>query len=398
MSGEAGDSALNGVSECGAVDDRSGAFSALCRGGPDASRTCVRSPESVGLARAQIASEGRVLRTSGGDVRPQSDARVRTLSEPTETPIDPWPTPVRWALTIALLVPLIWYGNPAVALLVGAAITLLRDRPLIEGANRWCARLLQSAIVLLGFRLSIDQVLTVSGDSIHLVIGYVVGVLAIGMLLGRLIGLDRISTTLMSGGTAICGGTTIATLSPILSARPEQTGVAIGIVFLLNALALFAFPALGAWLGMSQEAFGVFVALAVHDTSSVVATAAAYGDRALEIATTVKLGRTLWLIPLAIGTSVLMSRTQAQVRVPGFILAFVAASIVATLLEIPAELVAIAGQLSKGLLVAALFFVGTEMSRATVASIRGRVLIHALVLWGLALGGTLAAVRFAGFA
>ena len=139
----------------------------------------------------------------------------------------------------------------------------------------------------------------------------------------------------MSGGTAVCEGTTIATLSPILSARPEQTGVAIGIVFLLNAVALFTFPSLGAWLGMSQEAFGVFVALAVRDTGSVVATAAAYGDRALEIATTVKLGRTLWRIPLAIGTSVLMSRTQAQVRVPGFILAFVAASIVATCSRFP---------------------------------------------------------------
>ncbi|MCH2099281.1 MAG: putative sulfate exporter family transporter, partial [Pseudomonadales bacterium] len=226
--------------------------------------------------------------------------------------------------------------------------------------------------------------------------GYVVGVLAIGMLLGRLIGLDRISTALMAGGTAICGGTTIATLSPILAARPEQTGVAIGIVFLLNALALITFPALGAWLGMSEEAFGVFVALAVHDTSSVVATAAAYGDRALEVATTVKLGRTLWLIPLAIGASVIMSRSQAQVRVPGFILAFVAASILATLLEIPRELISIAGLLSKGLLVGALFFVGTEMSRTTVLAIRGRVLVHALVLWGLALAGTLTAVLAAG--
>ena len=346
------------------------------------------------MALAQTTSEGRAPAPQGDD-RHRPAARVRTLSETNETPIDPWPTPVRWLVTIALLVPLVWHGNPAVALLVGAAITLLRDRPLVEGASRWCARLLQSAIVLLGFRLSIDQVLTVSGDTIHLVIGYVVGVLAIGMLLGRLIGLDRISTALMAGGTAICGGTTIATLSPILAARPEQTGVAIGIVFLLNALALITFPALGAWLGMSEEAFGVFVALAVHDTSSVVATAAAYGDRALEVATTVKLGRTLWLIPLAIGASVIMSRSQAQVRVPGFILAFVAASILATLLEIPRELISVAGLLSKGLLVGALFFVGTEMSRATVLAIRGRVLVHALVLWGLALAGTLTAVQAA---
>ena len=385
----------NQVSGCEAVGDCSalGAYCAVA--GVRRLQACVRAPESVGLPEAQAAAEGRAPAPQG-DGRYPPVARVRKLSDTNETPIDPWPTQVRWLLTIALLVPLVWYGNPALALLVGAAITLLRDRPLIDGANRWCARLLQSAIVLLGFRLSIDQVLTVSGDTIHLVIGYVVGVLAIGMLLGRLIGLDRISTTLMAGGTAICGGTTIATLSPILSARPEQTGIAIGIVFLLNALALLTFPALGAWLGMSEEAFGVFVALAVHDTSSVVATAAAYGDRALEVATTIKLGRTLWLIPLAIGTSVIMSRSQAQVRVPGFILAFVAASILATLLEIPGELISVAGLLSKGLLVCALFFVGTEMSRATVSAIRGRVLVHALALWGLALAGTLTAVRVAG--
>ncbi len=289
------------------------------------------------------------------------------------------------------------YGNPAVALLAGATLTLLRDRPLVDGGSRWCALLLQSAIVLLGFRLSIDQVLEVSGDSIHLVIAYVLGVLAAGFALGRLIGLDRVSTTLMSGGTAICGGTTIATLAPIVGARPEKLGVAIGIVFLLNALALFTFPALGAWLGMSEEAFGVFVALAVHDTSSVVATAAAYGDRALEVATTVKLGRTLWLIPLALGTSVLYAQSRAQVRVPGFILAFVAASLCATVVEIPADLVGIASRASKALLVAALFFVGTEMTRATVRGIRGRVLLHALVLWGLALAGTLSAVLLGRF-
>lgn len=292
--------------------------------------------------------------------------------------------------------PLMAYGNPAVALLIGAVLTLVRDRPVVEGGSRWCALLLQSAIVLLGLRLSIDQVLAVSADSIHLVIGYVVGVLAVGLGLGRLIGLDRVSTTLVSGGTAICGGTTIATLAPILGARPEQLGVAIGIVFLLNAVALFVFPPLGAWLGMSQDAFGVFVALAVHDTSSVVATAAVYGDRALEVATTVKLGRTLWLIPLALGTSVLMSRSRAQVRVPGFILAFVAASACASAFDIPSVVIEASSQVSKAFLVAALFFVGTQMSRATVLGIRGRVLAHALVLWGLALAGTLMAVLLSG--
>jgi len=300
-----------------------------------------------------------------------------------------------WLATGALLVPLALWGNPAVAVLVGAALTLVLDRPLVAGGSRYCTLLLQAAIVLLGFRLSIDQVLTVSGDALPLVAGYVLGVLGLGLALGRLIGLERISTVLLAAGTAICGGTAMATLAPILGARSEQLGVAVAIVFLLNALALVTFPALGAWLGMSQDAFGVFVALAVHDTSSVVATAASYGDRALEVATTVKLGRTLWLIPLAIATSVLVAHARARVRVPGFILAFVAASLCASVLEIPSGLIEIAGRTSKVLLVAALFFVGLEFRRGTVAALRGRVLVHALVLWSLALTGTLTALRLA---
>ncbi|MEE4298951.1 MAG: putative sulfate exporter family transporter [Pseudomonadales bacterium] len=303
-----------------------------------------------------------------------------------------------WLATAALLIPLGAWGNPAVALLVGAAVTLALDRPLVEGSGRYGTLLLQSAIVLLGFRLSIDQVLAVSGDALPLVAGYVVGALALGLALGRLLGLERISTILLSAGTAICGGTAMATLAPIICARSDQLGIAVGIVFLLNALALFTFPALGAWLGMSQETFGVFVALAVHDTSSVVATAASYGDRALEVATTVKLGRTLWLIPLAIATSVLVAHARARVRVPGFILAFVAASLCASLLDLPTGLLEVAGHGSRLLLVAALFFVGLEFRRSTVSAFRGRVLAHALMLWALASTGTLTALRLMGVA
>lgn len=301
-----------------------------------------------------------------------------------------------WVVTAALLVPLALLGNPAVALLLGAAITLLTDRPLVADAGRHGTLLLQTAIALLGFRLSIDQVLTVSGDALPLVAGYVLGVLGAGLALGRLIGLERISAVLLSAGTAICGGTAMATLAPILGARAEQLGVAVAIVFLLNAFALLTFPTLGAWLGMSQETFGVFVALTVHDTSSVLATAARYGDAALEVATTVKLGRTLWLIPLAIATSVLVAHARARVRVPGFVIAFLGASLCASVLALPPGLIELAGRTSKVLLVAALFFVGLQFRRSTLAALRGRLLAHALALWGLALAGTLGALRLTG--
>jgi uncharacterized membrane protein YadS len=237
------------------------------------------------------------------------------------------------------------------------------------------------AIVLLGFTLRIDHIVAVSGDSLWLVATYVLGVLGIGTALARLLRLERDSGLLMTAGTAICGGTTIATLAPLINARPDQVGVAIGIVFLLNAIALFTFPLIGHALGMSQMQFGMWVALAIHDTSSVLATAAIYGNDALEVATTVKLGRTLWLIPLALFVSLSCRVSTARVRVPTFILAFVAGSALATFVALPVWFGQAAGRTSKALLVIALFFIGTEISRATLGLMRGRGLVHALVLW-----------------
>jgi uncharacterized integral membrane protein (TIGR00698 family) len=289
---------------------------------------------------------------------------------------------------------LVWYGNPAVGLLVGASITLIINQPLVAGGTRSGKYLLQTAIVLLGFRLSIGQVLEVSGDTIGVVMIYVLTTLAVGLALARLIGLERVSGILLSSGTAICGGTTIATLAPILNARADQLGIAIAIVFLLNAVALFTFPSVGHWLGLSQTQFGIWTALAIHDTSSVVATAAIYGEEALATATTVKLGRTLWLIPLVVVTSLLMARTSAKVRVPGFILAFLGASVAGSLISLPEVVISSAGTLSKVCLVGALFFVGTEITRGTVAALRGKVVIHALGLWLLAIGATLSAVMW----
>ncbi len=246
--------------------------------------------------------------------------------------------------------------------------------------------------MLLGFTLSIGRVAEVSGDSLWLVAAYVIGVLGIGLVLARLLRLERESGWLMASGTAICGGTAIATLAPLIGARADQVGVAIGIVFLLNAAALFGFPVIGHWLGMSQLQFGMWSALAIHDTSSVLATAAIYGNEALEVATTVKLGRTLWLIPLTLFVSLAQRASAARVRVPPFILAFIAVSVLTTVVPLPAEVAHAASRLSKALLITALFFIGTEISRATLRLMRGRVLVHALLLWAVAASATLATV------
>jgi len=294
-----------------------------------------------------------------------------------------------------LLVPLVWYGNPAVALLTGTVLSLLWRAPLGIGAQRLGRVSLQSAIVLLGFTLTIGRIAEVSGDTLWLVAVYVLGVLAIGLAFARVLQLERASGLLMTAGTAICGGTAIATLAPLIGARADQLGVAIGIVFLLNAMALFGFPVIGHELGMSQVQFGVWAALAIHDTSSVLATAAIYGNEALEVATTVKLGRTLWLIPLALVVSLGSRASTARVRVPTFILAFLAVSVLATVVPLPAWVGQAAGRASKALLVVALFFIGTEISWATLRLMRGRVLIHALVLWITAGSAMLAAAMTA---
>ncbi len=299
---------------------------------------------------------------------------------------------LNWLLVVALLVPLVMLGNPAIALFAGIATSLVMRRAPVPGGQRWGRLSLQSAIVLLGFSLTVGRVAQVSADSLAVVAAYVITVLIAGITLGRLFKLESVSAWLMAAGTAICGGTAIATLAPIIKARPDQVGVAIGIVFLLNALAIFTFPMVGEWLALTQYQFGVWTALAVHDTSSVLATAALYGADALEVATTVKLGRTLWLIPLALAAGLYFGQTRARLRVPGFILAFLAAATFASVVSIPGPLLMTAGRLSRALLVAALFFIGTEITWQTVKALRGRVLVHALGLWFAAIGATLGAV------
>ena len=296
-------------------------------------------------------------------------------------------------VTVALAALVVW-ANPAIALLTGAALTMTMNRMLVTGGNTIGKYMLQAAIVLLGLKLDITALWQTSADYAGLIAIYVIGALLIGLAIARGLGVDRIPGTLIAAGTAICGGTTIATIAPILRAPPAQIGLTLAIVFLLNAFALLTFPTIGDWLGMSQTEFGVWAALAIHDTSSVVATAALYGDEAADVATTLKLGRTLWLIPLVLAVS-MMERTQdAKLRVPGFILLFVVASAVGSIIGVPDTVTALAAAGSKALLIGALFFVGTEITRTTIAQLRGRVVWQALLLWALVVPATLGAARW----
>mgnify|MGYP001460928040 FL=1 len=284
-------------------------------------------------------------------------------------------------LIAVALVPIVYMGNPALALLAGLTTSITLDRSPIARGSTYGKYLLQTAIVLLGLKLNAAQLLDISGTYALPIAGFVCVTSVIGLLLGWFIRSDRSTNALISSGTAICGGTTIATLSPIIAARPEQTGAALCVVFLLNAVALITFPAIGTWLNLSQEQFGVWAALAIHDTSSVVATAQIYGTKAAEIATTVKIGRTLWLIPLIVIASLVVGAQQSKIRIPNFVFIFVGASLLGSWvgLSIPATM--LVGDIASALLVVALFFVGTEITRQTLKSLRLTTVLHGVALW-----------------
>jgi uncharacterized integral membrane protein (TIGR00698 family) len=312
-------------------------------------------------------------------------------------------TAARAASVLALPI-LILIGNPAVALLVGAAIVLGLDQRPFAAASTLSKHCLQAAIVLLGLRLDLGTIWSISADYTWLVTAHVVATLAVGLMIGRMLAVEAPSSKLVASGTAICGGTAIATLGSLVRARPHQMAVALSIVFLLNVLAVFAFPAVGHLFGLSQLQFGVWAGLAIHDTSSVLAAASAYGAEALDVATTIKLGRTLWLIPLILVFAVHESTrrrsepsdpdspSRIRLPIPLFILPFLAASTANTFLAFPEVLADLAGHLSKGLLVLALFFVGTDLTRDIMRRMRSRVLWLAIGLWTLVIPTTLLAV------
>jgi len=309
-------------------------------------------------------------------------------------PLDTTRDKLALGLVVLALPGLILLGNPAIALLVAGAGSIILNQNLLSFGTEAGKYALQTAIVLLGFCMDAGNLLSLSAEYTLLVAGYVLLTLALGIGLGLLISRDKVSNKLISSGTAICGGTTIASLSPIIKASPEQTGVALALVFLLNAVALFTFPYIGEWLELSQTQFGVWVSLAIHDTSSVVATAVIYGEEAGKVATTLKLGRTLWLIPLLLIFAILEKSPQAKLRIPGFIVLFIGASILGSTISFPDQVISTAGYISKALLVVALFCIGSEISRDTVKRLRGQTLVHGLLLWLIVVPATLLIVVY----
>jgi uncharacterized integral membrane protein (TIGR00698 family) len=270
--------------------------------------------------------------------------------------------------------------SPPVALTIGILFGLCFTHP-YPAATRISARiLLQVCVVALGFGMNLHQVLKAGRSGfIYTALGISFALL-VGLALGKILRVRGNSSFLITAGTAICGGSAIAAVGPILHADDEEMSVSLGTVFILNSIALLIFPPIGAALHLSQTQFGLWAALAIHDTSSVVGAAAKYGQEALVIGTTVKLARALWIVPLALGTAAL-KHSKSRIQFPWFILFFCLAAILNTYFPAISRFSHSLFALGRLGLTATLFLIGTGISRATLKEVGWRPLLQGVLLW-----------------
>lgn len=276
--------------------------------------------------------------------------------------------------------------TPPLALFVGLIYALVFGQPFSKLNKKLSKKLLQYSVVGLGFGMNLQASLESGKEGMAFTIISVVGTMLIGWLIGRkLLKVDSKTSYLISTGTAICGGSAIAAAGPVIGAKEEQMSVALGTIFILNAIALFVFPVVGHWLGLSQEQFGLWAAIAIHDTSSVVGAGAAYGQEALKVATTVKLTRALWIIPLTLVTSLIFKTKGQKVSIPWFILFFVLAMVfntyVLSLSETGAAIGGVIASLARKSLTITLFFIGASLSRDVLKSVGVKPMLQGILLW-----------------
>lgn len=282
------------------------------------------------------------------------------------------------AFIAALVFCLTPWCSPPIALTLGLALALTIGHPFPQHTSKPTRYLLQASVVGLGFGMNLQKVFAAGRAGILFTIATIVGTLALGALLGRAMGISAGTAHLISSGTAICGGSAIAAVGPVIGASDEEMSVSLGTVFILNSIALFVFPAIGVALHLTQQQFGIWSAIAIHDTSSVVGAASAFGAEALQIATTVKLTRALWIVPLVLFTALVFRRKSSRIRIPWFILFFVIAAAIRTYVEGPWDLLVRAARIG---LTVTLFLIGAALSRKSLAAVGVRPLILGVVLW-----------------
>ena len=286
---------------------------------------------------------------------------------------------VIFALCTALsLTPFI---SPAIALLMGLVIAQFTGHPYLHLNHKATHLLLQIAVVGLGFGMNVHSALQAGKEGILFTIASITGTLFFGYLMGKWFRIEKKTSYLISSGTAICGGSAIAAISPVIKAEEKQISVALGCVFILNSIALFIFPLIGHHLNLSQTQFGLWCAIAIHDTSSVVGAAGKYGPRALEVATTVKLARALWIIPVAFISSFIFKNNSKKITVPYFIGLFILAMVANTYMPAVSNISHYFIKIARAGLTLTLFLIGAGLSRTVLLSVGFRPLMQGVLLW-----------------
>ena len=261
------------------------------------------------------------------------------------------------------------------ALLLGLLFSLTMGSP-FQQSNIWGSYLLRASVVGLGFGINVQVLLEAGRQHLGVTTAFVLGVLGAGLLLGKLLRIDYTTGLLVAVGTAICGGSAIAAVGSVVRANAQQLSMATGVVFLLNAIALFVFPTLGYWLGLSQAQFGTWAAIAIHDTSSVVGASAKYGDVALQVASVTKMLRIIWIIPVSLMLVVGSLKNRESFKIPLFIVGFVLASCLYSFVPIVRPISGPIYMAAKQMMVASLFLIGSGMSVDALKAVGGRVFIR----------------------
>ncbi len=275
------------------------------------------------------------------------------------------------------------------ALFLGVIISQVIGNPFGKQVSKVTKLLLQVSVVGLGFGMNLYDAAEAGQSAIIFTVGSISGTILLGLLLGKVMSIPKKTGLLLSVGTAICGGSAIAAVSPIIEANEKEIAVSLGIVFILNALALFIFPPLGHILHLTETQFGWWAAFAIHDTSSVVGAAQQFGQHALHLATTIKLERALWIIPVSFVTAIAFKTSGKKISIPYFILWYVIAMSINTFFPVIAPVGDVAVLIAKKGLTLTLFLIGTGMTRSAIASVGLRPLLLAVLLWVVISAGSL---------
>ena len=295
-----------------------------------------------------------------------------------------WHKIVFFVLIFACLTPLV---SPPIALALGLGVALTIGNPFAEQTAKITPILLRVSVILLGFGMNLTAVVKAGKDGVLFTIATIFGTLILGYFVGKLLKINGKASNLISAGTAICGGSAIAAVAPAIRADADETSVSLGTIFILNSVALFVFPIIGHLLGLTEHQFGIWSAIAIHDTSSVVGASAKYGNEALQIATTVKLARALWIAPVALMFAFLYRPKHGETNlvqiIPWFIFLFLLATVIRTYapVQIPPSLFEAIVNLAKAGLTITLFLIGASLSLEILKKVGVKPLIQGILLW-----------------